>query len=241
MAYGSCVCRQGRSRLFWPYQAKIASCVVSTLAAVTGARYRSWRGVWRDTDAMGLPTGTVTLLFTDIVGSTALLHEIGDAYSEALDTHREALRAAFADHGGAEVGTQGDGFFVAFSRASDAFAAARQGQHALTDPVRVRMGLHTGEPQLAGDDYVGLDVHRAARIAAAANAGQVRAFAAHPRSARGRRRHVPGHPPAEGCRRDAPLPGWACRVPARQQPQPHQPAGRRSSIPSAATPPSRTS
>ena len=122
---------------------------------------------------MALPTGTVTLLFTDIVGSTALLQQIGDAYRQALDEHRTVLRAAFAEHGGAEVGTQGDSFFVAFSRASDALAAACHGQDTLTDTVRVRMGMHTGEPHLAGDDYIGLDVHRAARIAAAANAGQV--------------------------------------------------------------------
>src|SRR5919201_4216147 len=94
-----------------------------------------------------LPTGTVTFLFTDIEGSTRLLHELGDAYPEALAEHRRRLREAFARHGGVEVDTQGDAFFVAFARANDALAAARDGQKALADgAVRVRMGLHTVEP-----------------------------------------------------------------------------------------------
>jgi predicted ATPase/class 3 adenylate cyclase len=121
-----------------------------------------------------LPNGTVTFLFTDIEGSTKLLHELGDAYAGVLADHRRALRAAFAAHGGAEVDTQGDAFFVAFGRASDAFAAAAAGQAALSaSPIRVRMGLHTGEPIVTDEGYVGIDVHRAARISAAAHGGQV--------------------------------------------------------------------
>jgi predicted ATPase len=121
-----------------------------------------------------LPTGTVTFLFTDIEGSTRLLHELGDGYPEALSEHRRALRAAIAAHGGVEVDTQGDAFFVAFSRARDAVAAAADGQESLAaGPIRVRMGLHTGEPLVTDEGYVGIDVHRAARIAAVGHGGQV--------------------------------------------------------------------
>jgi predicted ATPase len=121
------------------------------------------------------PTGTVTFLFTDVEGSTRLLHEVGgDRYASLLGRHRRALREAFARHGGVEVDTQGDAFFYAFARASDAVEAARDGQDALADgPIRVRMGLHTGEPVATEEGYVGLDVHRAARIAAAGHGGQV--------------------------------------------------------------------
>jgi predicted ATPase len=121
-----------------------------------------------------LPTGVVTLLFTDVEGSTRLLHELGDGYAEALHDHRRRLRAAFAEHEGVEVDTQGDAFFVAFARASDAVAAAVDGQRALADgPIRVRMGLHTGEPRLTEEGYVGVDVHKGARIAAVGHGGQV--------------------------------------------------------------------
>jgi predicted ATPase/class 3 adenylate cyclase len=121
-----------------------------------------------------LPTGTVTLLFTDIEGSTKLLHELGERYAETLAEHRGALRSAFTRHGGVEVDTQGDAFFVAFARASDAVAAAAEAQRALaTGPVRVRMGLHTGEPLRTEEGYVGMDVHRAARIMGAGHGGQV--------------------------------------------------------------------
>jgi predicted ATPase/class 3 adenylate cyclase/Tfp pilus assembly protein PilF len=120
-----------------------------------------------------LPSGTVTFLFTDIEGSTRLLHELGDTYADALAEHRRVLRDAFARHGGVEVDTQGDAFFVAFARASDALAAARDAQTKLTGPVRVRMGLHTGEPIVTEEGYVGVDVHRAARIAAAGHGGQI--------------------------------------------------------------------
>jgi predicted ATPase len=120
-----------------------------------------------------LPTGTVTFLFTDTEGSTRLLHELGDAYAGALAEHRRVLREVFARHGGVEVDTQGDAFFVAFARAKDALAAAAEGQEALEPgPIRVRMGLHTGEPLVTEKGYVGIDVHRAARIAAAGHGGQ---------------------------------------------------------------------
>src|SRR5919198_4045764 len=122
----------------------------------------------------GLPTGVVTLLFTDVEGSTRLLHELGDGYGEALHEYRRRLRAAFAEHEGVEVDTQGDAFFVAFARASDAVAAAADCQRALAGgPIRVRMGLHTGEPRLTEEGYVGLDVHKGARIAAVGHGGQV--------------------------------------------------------------------
>jgi predicted ATPase/class 3 adenylate cyclase/Tfp pilus assembly protein PilF len=121
-----------------------------------------------------LPSGTVTFLFTDIEGSTRLLHELGDAYADALREHRRLLRDAFARHRGWEVGTEGDSFFVAFTGAGDALAAAAEAQEALKGgPISVRMGLHTGEPLLTEEGYVGIDVHRAARIAAAGHGGQI--------------------------------------------------------------------
>src|SRR5438874_3473881 len=121
-----------------------------------------------------LPTGVVTLLFTDVEGSTRLLHELGDDYGNALQEHRRRLRAAFAEHEGVEVDTQGDAFFVVFARASNAVAAAADCQRALAGgPIRVRMGLHTGEPRLTEEGYVGLDVHKGARIAAVGHGGQV--------------------------------------------------------------------
>src|SRR5436190_3854592 len=121
-----------------------------------------------------LPSGVVTLLFTDIEGSTRLLDELGDGYGDALDDHRRVVRAACADHDGVEVDTQGDAFFMAFARASDAAAAAVDAQRGLADgPVRVRMGLHTGEPRVTEEGYVGIDVHKGARIAAVGHGGQV--------------------------------------------------------------------
>jgi predicted ATPase/class 3 adenylate cyclase len=121
-----------------------------------------------------LPTGTVTFLFTDIEGSTRLLHDLGERYPEVLSEHRRALRAAATAHHGVEVDTQGDAFFIAFAQAADAVAAATDAQRALgTGPVRVRMGLHTGEPALREGGYVGMDVHRGARICAAGHGGQV--------------------------------------------------------------------
>lgn len=127
-----------------------------------------------------LPGGTVTFLFTDIEGSTELLKQLGDSYSNLLTAHREVLRLAFEAHGGREVDTQGDAFFYSFARATEAVAAAVEAQRALgahTWPgdveVRVRMGLHTGEPLLEDEGYVGMDVHRAARVAHAGHGGQV--------------------------------------------------------------------
>jgi predicted ATPase/class 3 adenylate cyclase len=127
------------------------------------------------------PTGTVTLLFTDVEGSTRLLEQLGrERYAEVLELHRRLLRGAFDCHDGFEVGTEGDSFFVAFQRAENGVAAAGEAQQALAGAawpdevaVRVRMGLHTGEPLLADGNYVGMDVHRAARIMAAARGGQV--------------------------------------------------------------------
>jgi predicted ATPase/class 3 adenylate cyclase len=121
-----------------------------------------------------LPQGTVTFLFTDVEGSTRLLQEHAERYADRLAEHRRVLRDAFARHGGVEVDTQGDAFFVAFGKASDAVAAAVEARDALEHgPVRVRMGLHTGEPLVTDEGYVGIDVHRAARIAAAGHGGQV--------------------------------------------------------------------
>jgi predicted ATPase/class 3 adenylate cyclase len=127
-----------------------------------------------------LPQGTVTLLFTDVEGSTRLLHELGPKrYSQALAEHRRVLRQAFARHSGVEVDTQGDALFAAFPTASGALAAAREAQEALEHgPIRVRMGVHTGTPFVTEGGYVGEDVHRAARIAAAGYGGQVLVSAA---------------------------------------------------------------
>jgi predicted ATPase len=121
-----------------------------------------------------LPRGTVTFLFTDIEGSTRLLGELGSEYADVLAEHRRLLREAFRAHGGVEVDTQGDAFFYAFAEAPHAVAAAAEAQEALASgPIRVRMGIHTGEPQLTDEGYVGLDVHAGARIAACAHGGQV--------------------------------------------------------------------
>jgi predicted ATPase/class 3 adenylate cyclase len=121
-----------------------------------------------------LPPGTVTLLFTDIEGSTRLLHELGDAYADVLAEHRRVLREVFARHRGVEVDTQGDAFFYVFERAAEAVAAADDAQAALLNgPVRVRIGVHTGEPLVTSEGYVGVDVHRAARIMSAGHGGQV--------------------------------------------------------------------
>jgi predicted ATPase/class 3 adenylate cyclase len=121
-----------------------------------------------------LPSGTVTFLFSDVEGSTRLLREHGERYAELLSKHRAVLRDAFAQRGGVEVDTQGDAFFVAFARASDALAAAALAPAQLREsPISVRMGIHTGEPVVTSEGYVGMDVHRAARIAAAGHGGQV--------------------------------------------------------------------
>ncbi len=127
-----------------------------------------------------LPEGTVTFLFTDIEGSTRLLQGLGDAYGSVLERHAELVRAALADHAGVEVDTEGDSFFAVFRTASDAVRAAVSIQRSLAaEPwpderaVAVRMGVHTGQARRGGDSYIGLDVHLAARIAAAAHGGEL--------------------------------------------------------------------
>ena len=129
-----------------------------------------------------LPSGTVTFLFTDIEGSTRLVKQLRqERTAQLLADHRRIVRAAFAAHGGQEVDTQGDAFFVAFRRAADAALAAADGaarrwpQHAWPDGAdcRVRMGIHTGEPGVGDEGYHGLGVHRAARIMAAGHGGQI--------------------------------------------------------------------
>jgi class 3 adenylate cyclase len=125
-----------------------------------------------------LPSGTVTFLFSDIEGSTRLLEELGDGYVALLQEHNRIFREVVLEHDGAEVSTEGDSFFVVFRSPLSAIDAAAAIQRRLADrrfpaPVRVRMGLHTGLGQLVGGDYVGIDVHRAARIAAAGHGGQI--------------------------------------------------------------------
>ncbi len=128
-----------------------------------------------------LPVGTVTFVFTDIEGSTRLLQELGDeGYGRVSDDHRRLLRKTFGERGGAEIDTQGDAFFFSFPRARDAVAAAVDAQRALRDhewpdgvEMNVRMGLHTGEPHIGEEGYLGLDVVRAARISAAGHGGQI--------------------------------------------------------------------
>ena len=129
---------------------------------------------------LDLLSGTVTFLFTDVEGSTRLLHQLGaDAYAEALAEHRQAIREVSTAAGGVEVDTHGDAFFFAFPTAPGAVAAANAMTAALeSGPIRVRVGLHTGTPLLTGEGYVGEDVHRAARIAAAGHGGQVLVSAA---------------------------------------------------------------
>ena len=129
---------------------------------------------------MTLPGGTVTFLFTDIEGSTQLLQELGDDYGQVVADHRRLLREIFQGAGGNEVDTQGDAFFYSFPRARDGVGAAVAGQRALAEhtwprgaQVRVRMGLHTGEPTVGEEGYIGLDVVRAARICSAGHGGQI--------------------------------------------------------------------
>jgi YVTN family beta-propeller protein len=127
-----------------------------------------------------LPRGTVTFLFTDIEGSTRLLKQLRDRFADVLAQHQRILRTVFAEAGGHEVDTQGDAFFVVFRGAKDALAAAVAAQQALAAhqwpdglALRVRMGIHSGEPSVGADRYVGLGVHRAARICSAGHGGQV--------------------------------------------------------------------
>ena len=127
-----------------------------------------------------LPSGTVTMLFSDIEGSTSMLHRLGPRWGEVLSAQRSILREVFDVHHGWEMGTEGDSFFVVFARAEQALRAAVEGQrrllrHDWPDGValRIRMGLHTGEPQRHEDGYIGIDIHRAARIAATASGTQI--------------------------------------------------------------------
>ena len=127
-----------------------------------------------------LPSGTVTFVFSDIEGSTALLKRLGDRYDEVLSEHRRLMRERFTEHGGVEIDTQGDAFFFAFTRARDAVTAAVEAQRAHAGQqwpddvaVLVRMGLHTGEPAVGSEGYLGLDVVRAARLCTAGSGGQV--------------------------------------------------------------------
>jgi class 3 adenylate cyclase len=128
-----------------------------------------------------LPGGTVTFVFTDIEGSTRLLQELGDEeYGRVSRDHRRLVRESFGAQGGTEIDTQGDAFFFSFPRARDAVAAAVDAQRALGDhewpegrEVLVRMGIHTGEPHVGEEGYLGLDVVRAARISAAGHGGQI--------------------------------------------------------------------
>src|SRR5947208_1627766 len=127
-----------------------------------------------------LPSGTVTLVFTDIEGSTALASALGRDWVGVLGDHHRIVGAACAEHGGVVVRTEGDAFFVAFERADGAVAACDAAQRALAahpwpsgHALRVRMGVHTGVVELVDDDYAGVEVHYAARVAAAAHGGQV--------------------------------------------------------------------
>ena len=127
-----------------------------------------------------LPSGTVTFVFSDVEGSTALLKQLGERYDDVISTHRRLMRKLFIEHGGVEIDTQGDAFFFAFPRARDAITAAVEAQraHAHHDwpdgvDVRVRMGLHTGEPALGSEGYLGLDVVRAARLCTAGSGEHV--------------------------------------------------------------------
>jgi class 3 adenylate cyclase len=127
-----------------------------------------------------LPSGTVTFVFSDIEGSTGLLKRLGEEYAELIGEHRRIVRGSFGQRGGVEIDMQGDAFFFAFPRARDAVVAAVVAQRAHAEhawprgeEVRVRMGLHTGEPAVGDEGYLGLDVVRAARLGAAGRGGQV--------------------------------------------------------------------
>ncbi len=130
--------------------------------------------------ARSLPTGTVTFLFTDIEGSTRLVQTLGDGWVGVLEAHNDLVESSITGNGGVVVKSEGDSFFAVFPAAIDALNAALTAQHALMDHqwppdgvIRARMGLHTGLGMMGGSDYVGLDVHRAARIADAAHGGQI--------------------------------------------------------------------
>ena len=127
-----------------------------------------------------LPSGTVTFVFSDVEGSTALLKRLGERYGDVISEHRRIVRETFGAHDGVEIDTQGDSFFYAFARARDAVAAAVDAQRAHAEQgwpdgeqVRVRMGLHTGEPAVGAEGYLGVDVVRAARLATTGRGGSV--------------------------------------------------------------------
>ena len=129
---------------------------------------------------LSFPSGTVTFVFSDIEGSTALLKQLGEGYDAVLSNHRRLMRDTFTERGGVEIDTQGDAFFFAFPRARDAVEAAVEAQraHAAHEwpdgcTVQVRMGLHTGEPAVGSEGYLGLDVVRAARLCTAGKGGHV--------------------------------------------------------------------
>lgn len=139
------------------------------------------REMAEDRIARTLPTGTLTILFTDIEGSTRLLQDLGRGdYARLLSEHHRLVRSAIAACDGVEIKTEGDSFFAVFPRATDAITAAVQLQRALSahewpagSAVAVRAGVHTGDVAVSENDYVGMDIHRAARISAAAHGGQV--------------------------------------------------------------------
>jgi WD40 repeat protein/class 3 adenylate cyclase len=146
----------------------------------TRALYEGLLKGTRTPRASAQPSGTITFLFTDIEGSTRLLEKMGDKYAVALSEHHEIMRSTIQKWNGREVDTQGDSFFVTFTRAIDAVQCAAEAQQTLTshswpldESLRIRMGLHTGEPLIASTGYVGMDVHRAARIGDAGHGGQI--------------------------------------------------------------------
>lgn len=152
--------------------------IVSVLAVRRGSQMETMTNI--NYPSKTLPGGTVTFLFTDIEGSTRLLNKLGDQYALILATQRQLLRSAFEHWQGQEVDTQGDAFFVAFTRASDAISAGVQIQTSLAQQswpqeveINVRIGLHTGEVNLTSEGYVGMDVNRAARICSAGHGGQI--------------------------------------------------------------------
>ena len=175
-----------------------------------------------------LPSGNVTVLFSDIEGSTRLIDELGEStYISALADHRRLLRAASETHGGVEVDTQGDAFLYAFADAREGVKAAVAGQKALSrSEINVRMGLHTGEFQLTAEGYAGRELHRAARIGACGHGGQIVLSAA-------TRALIDddvglGRASAEGLRRsDSALPSWIAAVSASEHDFEHKSAASR--------------
>ncbi len=184
------------------------------------------------------PSGTVTLVFTDVEGSTSLLEELGmDAYRDALGEHRRVVREAFGAHYGYEVDYEGDAFFYAFASAHHAVSAVSEAMVGLEPgPIRIRVGIHTGEPALDPPKYVGMDVHRAARIMSAAHGGQVAAVPLDSLAARAGVVRVarPRRAPVQGLERSgASVSAGRGRVPADPQPPPDESAGAGDALPRA--------